>query len=348
MPPRLLAFSDRAYRLLLKAYPAAFQDRFAMEMAQVFRSICYQAYTEAGVGGWMHLWMLAFWDWLHAAVYQWRLRLFKRRRETMQTTPLDRQSGIHPLSPIQAGLAILPFLAFGIATIVSELEYFHTTPASLPLWQVLLIDPFLVFNWLILIGLGAGVLAGFPRWAYSFLGWALLFAWWWSDMVFYAFSIGMKIWLPLLGVFLVTLLIRRSLQPLRVLFAGIWREWTLLVLGFYILYGFMYMLYDENHHPYLLAFIAVTTLALSLGAWGYFRCRSPLSRVLALVAGLVLAAGLEGINSATWDYRAYYGLQEGTGNITPSWIIFIVGLILLMVGLGLLTRRRLARNSNPK
>ena len=346
MPSRLLAFSDRTYQLLLKAYPPAFQDRFAMEMAQVFRALCREAYVVSGLGGLMRLWMLAFWDWLRAAVYQWRLRLFKRRRETMQTTPLDRQSGIQPLSPFQAGIATLPFLAFGIASIVSKLEYFHTSA------RVLFIDPFLVFNWLILIGLGAGVLAGFPRWAYSFLGWALLFAWLWSDMVFYAFSIGMKIWLPLLGVLLLTLLIRRSLQPLRVLFAGIWREWTLLLLGFYILEGFAYMDYDENHHPYLLAFIAVTTLVICLGAWGYFRCRSPLSRVLALVAGLVLAAGLGGINMSTWDYRAYYGWPEGTGDniwgIFIAGLILLVGLILLMVGLGLLTRTRLARTSNPK
>jgi len=348
MPPRLLAFSDRAYRLLLKAYPPAFQDRFAMEMAQVFRSICYQAYTETGAGGLMRLWMEAFWDWMRAAVYQWRLRLFERRRETMQTTPINRQSGIQPLSAAQAGLGALPFLALGIASMVSQLEYFHTTPASLPLWQVLLIDPFLVFNWLILIGLGAGLLIGFPRWAFSYLGWALLFAWWWSDMGFYGYSVGWKIWLPLLGVFFVTLLIRHSIQPLRLLFAGIKREWTLLFLGFYILYGYLFMFSDDNHHPYLLAFIAATALAFSLGAWGYFRRGSPLSRVLALVGGLALAAVIGGISVATADYLPYSGLPETTQNVNPVGLFFFVGLILLMVGVGLLARRRLARNSNPK
>jgi hypothetical protein len=348
MQPRLLVFSDRAYRLLLRAYPPAFQDRFAMEMAQVFRSICYQAYTEAGLGGLMHLWMVAFWDWMRGAVYQWRLRLLNRRRETMQTTPLDRRNGIQPLSPFQAGLATLPFLAFGIASMVNKLEYFHTTPASFPLWKVLLIDPFLVFYWLILIGLGAGILAGFPRWAFSYLGWALLFAWWWSDMGFYGYSLDWKIWLPLLGVILLALLIRRSIQPLRALFTGLWREWTLLFLGLYILYGFVFMLYDENHHPYLLAFIAATTLVVCLGAWGYFHSRSALSRILALVAGLVLAAGLGGINSATWDYRAYYGLPEGSGKINPVGFIVFAGIIILMAGLGLLARRRLPRNSTTK
>jgi hypothetical protein len=112
------------------------------------------------------------------------------------------------------------------------------------------------------------------------------------------------------------------------------------------------MLYDENHHPYLLAFIAVTTLVICLGVWGYFRCRSSLSRVLALWAGLVMAAGLGGINMSTWDYRAYYGWPEGTGDniwgIFNAGLILLVGLILLKVGLGLLTRRRQARNSNPK
>ena len=122
----------------------------------------------------------------------------------------------------------------------------------MPYWQILLIHPYMMFNWLILIGLGAGLLAGFPRWAYSFLGWALLFGWWWSNGSFYGHVWDWRIWLPLVGVFLIALLIRRSWQPLRALFSGIWREWTLLCLVIYILYGFVFMLFDENHSPYLM------------------------------------------------------------------------------------------------
>lgn len=344
MPSRLLAFSDRMYRTLLRAYPAAFRERFAVEMAQVFHSLCGEAYLQSGVGGMMRLWLSAVWDWLWAALYQWWRCLLKQKVENMQTNLIYRRDGIEPLSAAQAGIATLPFLAFGISSLASKLEFFHPDLAGLALWQILFIHPFLLFNWFILIGLGAGILAGFPRWAYSFLGWALLFAWWWADMVFYGYSLDWKIWLPLLGVFLVALLNRRSLQPLRALLAGMWRDWTLLSFGIYILYGFVFMLYDENHHPYLLAFIASTTLAISLGAWGYFRSISPLRRILALLGGLFLATVLSMTSYATWDYQAYYGLPEGRQNDILVGFLFFAGLVLLMFGNGLLARWRLLRD----
>jgi len=348
MKSRLLAFSDWMYRAMLQVYPAGFRERFAAEMAQVFRSLYCEAYAESGVGGVMRLWLPALWDWAWSAIYQWWMRLFKRKVENMQTKPIDRRDGILPLPAAQAGLAALPFLAFGISSVVNRLELFHTNPASLPLWQILFIHPHLVFNWLMLIGLGVGILAGFPRWAYTFLGWALLFAWWWTDMGFYGHYSDWKIWLPLLGVFLVTLLIRRSLLPVRALFTGIWSDWTLLSLGVYIFYGFVFILSDENHNPNLLIFISATTLAFSMGSWGYFRSVSPLRRILALVGGLFLATIIGVISNTTWDYRAYYGLPESSNNISLFGLIVFVCLTLLMLGIGLLTLWRHARNSNLK
>jgi hypothetical protein len=343
MQPRWLALSDRMYRILLQAYPASFRKRFAAEMAQVFGCQCREAYVQSGAGGVLRLWLPTLWDWAWAAIYQWWIRLFRRRMETMQTNSIDRTDGIRPLSAVQAGAAALPFLAFGIASMASKLEFFHTYPATLPLWQILLIDPYLVFNWLILLGLGAGILAGFPRWAYSFLGWAIVFAWWWSDMGFYGYSLGWKIWLPLLGVFAITLLMRRSWQPMRALLAGIWMDWTLASLSIYIFYGWGVLVFDEVHHPYLLAFIAATALAFSLGVWGYFRSAAPLRRVLALVGGLFLTILLPVIINAAWDYRAYSNLQESTRNVNLIGLFFFAGLALLMLGNGWLAdwwRRR--------
>jgi succinate dehydrogenase/fumarate reductase cytochrome b subunit len=167
-------------------------------------------------------------------------------------------------------------------------------------------------------------------------------------MGFYGYHMGAEIWLPFLGVFLLALLIRRSWQPLRNLLSGLWREWTILSLGIYILYASVFMVYDENHHPYLLAFIALTTMASCLGAWGYFRSDSPLRRVLALVVGLVLAAILSGISYATWDYRAYYGLPKGGTNDNLILLIFIAVLALIMGANGLLAHWRLTRASRMK
>jgi hypothetical protein len=345
MQPRWLALSDRVYRLLLQAYPASFRARFAAEMAQVFGCLCREAYAQSGAGGLLRLWLLSLWDWAGAAISQWWKYLFRRRMENMETKPIDYRDRIQPLSVIQAGAAALPFMAFGIASLVSKLEFFHTYPVSLPFWQILLIDPYLVFNWLMLIGLGIGVLAGFPRWAYSFLGWAILFAWWWSDMGFYGHSMDWKIWLPLLGVLVIALVVRRSWQPLSAILAGLWKDWTLLSLSLYILYGWTFMLSDENHHPYLLAFIAATTLALSLGAWGYFRSTSPLRRVLALLGGVFLAILLAVINNATWDYRAYYNLPESASNVSLVGLVFFGGIILLMLGIGWVSLRRWRHNA---
>ena len=119
-------------------------------------------------------------------------------------------------------------------------------------------------------------------------------------------------------------------------------------MGFYILYGCVFMLYDEDHHPYLLVFIAATTLAISLGAWGYFSTASPMRRVLALGGGLFLAAVLGGISNTTWDYRTYYGLPEGAQNISLAGVIFAVVLTLLMLGIGLLSLWRYRRNTKLK
>lgn len=243
---------------------------------------------------------------------------------------------IRPLTNAQAALAALPFLLFGISTLVEKLNFFQAGPAGAPaLGQVLILHPFLAFNWLILIGLAIAILAGFPRWGYSFFGWALLFGWWWSDW---------KIWLSFLAVWLVALALRRSIQPLRTMAAGLWKDWTLFSFAIYILYSWTYIGYDENHHPYLLIFVIATALATALGAWGYFRSGSPLRHILALVGGLALATVLNGINSVTWDYQSYYGFPEGDNSVILVPFIFLGVLTAIMVGNGLLAAWRLARS----
>jgi hypothetical protein len=334
--------SERVYGSLLQAYPAAFRERFAGEMLQVFRCLSREAYAQTGLIGILRLWLAAGWDLTWGAITQWWRHLTRRRTGNMGTSN-DFRDGIQPLPARQALIAALPFLAFGLSSLVSKLDYFHTGPSSLPLWQVLLITPHIIFNWLVLIGLGIGIFLGFPRWAFPYLGWALLFAWWWSDMGFYGYFVGWKIWLPLLGAFIIALAIRRSWQPLRALFTGLWKEWTLLSLALYIFYSFVYMEYDENHHPYLLLFIAITTLVISAGAYAYYRSASPLRRVLWLMSGIIGAAVLSAISYVTWDFRTYYGLPEGSQRDSLIGIIFAVVLGGIMLVNGLLARWRMRR-----
>lgn len=263
----------------------------------------------------------------------------------IQPNAVDQPDGLTPLTAREAALALLPFLAFGASSLVMRLDFFHTGPVALPVWQVLLIHPHLVFYWLVLLGLGAGLLAGGPRWAYSYLGWALFFVWWWKDMGFYGHRSDWRISLPLLAILLAGPLLRRSWQPLRALAAGLGRDWTLLALGVYILYAAVAMLYDENHSPFLMAFITATTLAAGLGAWGYFRLGSPLRRVLALVGGIGLMTLLSVVNYQTWDYRAYYGLPERARDASPIGVAFIVVLGLFMLAVGLLAYWRQRRHT---
>ena len=59
MPPILLASSNWLYRRLLRGYPPAFRERFAGEMAQVFRTTCREVYAESGAGSLPGLWLTA-------------------------------------------------------------------------------------------------------------------------------------------------------------------------------------------------------------------------------------------------------------------------------------------------
>jgi hypothetical protein len=151
-----------------------------------------------------------------------------------------------------AALAVLPYLLFGLRSLLVKLEVFPAYSTSLPLWQVMIFHPFLSFNWLVLVGLGISLALGFPRWGYAYLVSAVLFGWWWGSMGFHGYHFQGEMWLPLLGVILLVPLLRRSLHPLRAMLAGLWKEWTLLSFAIYTLYAHTYMIFDSSHNPYLL------------------------------------------------------------------------------------------------
>lgn len=240
----------------------------------------------------------------------------------------------NPTSVFQAMLGVLPFAAYGLVSISNHLGDALPRP---PIW----FHPFLIFDALILIGLGAGILAGFPRWAYSYLDWALLMAWWLSDMSMYGiYRLDNRMWLLPLGIFILTLIVRRSLTPLLALLAGLWNDWTLLSLGIYSFFAWLGVMYDENHHPYLLFFIIASTLAVCAGAWFYFQQTTAVKRTLSLIAGLIALIIISGINSATWDWRAYYNLPEATYDINPIGAAFFALILILMYLTGYFSQKR--------
>lgn len=339
------------YRGLLRLYPAPFQQRFGAEMTQVFDTLCRQEYTAAGVDGALQLGLLALADGLHSVVQQWWIRIFQRR-PAMEITSSDLHSGVSPLSPFQAGLAGLPFAAFGLANIVERLLPFPVIaapPGLLGLAQVVLRSPYLWFGILCLTGLGIGLAKGFPRWTASYLGWSVLFCWWWWNLAANAERWDEKIWRALPGVVLLAMLLlaallRHSWRPLRDMLRSLWQDWTLASFAVFTFFAFIFMVYDENHHPLLLLFIGASALIASAGAWAYFRLKSSIPRALTLAASLLVLAVLSTWSYATWDYRAYYNLPAGpTVEWQTMWTTLVVALVMLVPALAAWLRRRTHR-----
>jgi hypothetical protein len=65
---RIVAVSERLYRRLLGAYPAAFRHQYGAQMTQVFRDCCRAAYQRSGARGVLRLWIPTFGDLVRNAI----------------------------------------------------------------------------------------------------------------------------------------------------------------------------------------------------------------------------------------------------------------------------------------
>lgn len=239
-----------------------------------------------------------------------------------------------PLPVGEGLLGVLPFLLFGLANITVELWPGGLLPRQ-PEWLNRLANPFQWTIALMFLGLAAGILRGFPRWAFSYLGWVVLLELLWADPL-----------LPVWGMLpAVAVVVRGWQQRGQVFRPRFWRDLTLLPLALYILFTALYMIYDENHHPALLLFMSGSALAAGLGAWGFYRSTSPLRRAAALTTGLALVIALQLWNGLTWDARAYYGLVEDP-NPTTIRLAVVIWLVVAAITISTgwlaawLTRRR--------
>lgn len=82
-------------------------------------------------------------------------------------------------------------------------------------------------------------------------------------------------------------------------YCNIWNGWTRLSLATYTFLVWVFLIYDENHHLYLLAFMAVATLPLSSVDWFFLRRTAAALRVLSLLGGFIGAAIVVSICDAT-------------------------------------------------
>jgi hypothetical protein len=225
---------------------------------------------------------------------------------------------ISPSNRWQAFSGILPFLAFGLVSMIGKIDFISN-------YQWIFAN--LAFYVLVLAGLFIGWVREFPLWSYSYLGWSLVFAWWWTDIRTYGFDWGYRIWIPFGISALIALLWMRSFTPIKKLLWDCWNDWTRLSLAMYTFVAFMFLIYDENHHPYLMIFLIISTLATTAGAWFFLRSATLKGRVGSILAGFVAIAVIGGISEATWDWRTYYGVAEVSA---PWYLTFLQAVISLV------------------
>ena len=277
----------RLYAAILYLYPSRFRAEFGEEMRAIFvESIDNAGKTSAlfivlrelrDLPG--TLFALYSANWLRGGAFVMENELF---------SPSTRR---------QALIGALPFLAFGIATMIFEADRnfpFKSDHITLALYT------------LALTGLLAGWVRGFPLWSYGYLGWALVLS---GTGHVSAFGVpwGRQVWIPFGIVILVALLWTRSLNPIKKFFKDIWNDWSRLVLTTFALISWVVLIYDENHHPWLMAFIFGATLAAAAGAWFFLRSSSLKGRIFSVTGSFIAAVVLGSLSWSTGNWRASYG-----------------------------------------
>lgn len=300
------------YSRSLALYPRRFKNEFADEMHGVFSDSLNEASRE-GTFSFLFLCLKEFGGLpFHILRESWYE--IERREPGMVNDNSATETGLNgEQNRWDAFIGTLPFVLFGVASMLSRTRYPFSAYSHLAFYAV------------VLPGLLIGMIKGFPRWAYGFLGWAMVFAWWWTDMHTNGLRIfgytmgnegwGWRIWYPLVITIAIAILWTRSLRPIRQMVSGIWQDWTLLSLAIYAFVAFTVLIYDENHHPYLLVFIAASTLVICMAVWVFLQSPSSWKRVIALIAGFVgtlILSNISYLNNmsyATRDYAAYHGLS---------------------------------------
>jgi len=294
------------HRQLSALYPPGFRLEFSLEMHVVFKA----ALEDAAARGWLPLVSLCYHEVKDFPGAWWNVYLSERKAYPMSTISVDShplEDKTSPSSKFEAFIGVLPFVLFGLVSFITKLP-------NLPINSVVL---FLAFDLLCLVGLVIGWIKGWKRWTFAYLGWVLVFAWWFSELstpglkflghtFVYRERWGWRMWVPVAVIVLIALLWTRSPQPLRNMVQKVWRDWTHLSLMTYPLLAWILLLYDENHHPYLLVFMLASTLVISASVWGFLRLPSPAWRMAALVLGAYIALVLGITCDKTWDYSAYY------------------------------------------
>jgi hypothetical protein len=285
-------FLIRIYRILLHLYPRQFHADFGAEMQSVF----VETITDKSGYKSAFLFLRELGDLPGSLLSVYAAQWFGGGSMSTQN------EYIVPSTRWGALIGILPFLAFGIVSMIGKVDQFNDPSV---------IYVYLAFYILALLGLLIGWIRGFPLWSYSYMGWSLVFTWWWSNASINGAYWGFSIWILIGIVVLIALKWTRSMSPIKKFFKDILNDWTRLSLALYTFIAFVFLIYDENHHPHLLIFMAASTLAVAAGAWCFLRSASLKGRVASIFGGLITSNLIGQVCDRTWDAQAYYNLPEG-------------------------------------
>ncbi len=294
----------RAYRILLRLYPASMRSEFAEEMEAVFEQRLAEAAKRS-----------------KQAVLQMLLAEYV----SVPGEALRARLGNHPLATTWEGPPTLKEMLVILGIFVLPAFNLSLQGASLESSGVMI----LLFATLLALAFTTGAARGFPRWSLPYLGMALstisfififqLAADWAAPtildqaglegldasslLLLQALWAGLM-WLSLFAITFLALGVLALLRRFHPMITYIRQDWTLVS---YILYsgavftlGMTFNQYN-NKRPYSLA----TSLCLATGAWLYLRSSNSWQRALALIAGLSLAMWV-GISSQ-WPIQLIQG-----------------------------------------
>jgi len=334
------------YSHMLKLYPGRFLDEFGGEMDDVFAQALSGLDDSGPPPAARSLKMARL---FFREVWYFPFAYLDARRYHVSLSPEDAPLGISSFGEQDttdtwmgrraswgsALVGALPFLLFGLAYLlegVAELGG-HDNPAfnlldgSLNYPAIILTAPMGVY-FVSVLGLLFGVLKGFPRWSYSYLGMSLYFGWDYSSGSYYGVNYDAWAWLPFFAAIILGLLLTRSLQPLVRLLQGVWNDWTRLSFVLYtlVLPMLTVIFFDMDWGVFQLYGLFFETVLLAAGAVAFLRSRTIWGRVLSLLAAVVILV-VKGLLGGWLD-----------GQFWPAIIFFsiYIGFLLLPAVIGLL------------